>query len=214
MKLVVQVQNDLPNFMRREIEVGARAVTEGVKGAAAQLKAGWRVQVVSAGLGQRLAKTIRSEVYPKGQPSPNAAALIWSKAPKLIEAHDAGPLIRSQDGFWLAIPLKAAGKGQRGGKITPGEWEAKTGLRLRFVYHGGRKALLVADDARTNKRGMALRKGGKRRKDGILMGSQTIPVFLLLPQVKLPKRLNLMDVANGAALDLPARIRDAWSRQI
>ena len=214
MKFVVTVQNDLPQFMKRHVDVGARAVTEGVKGSTAQLKAGWRVQVAQAGLGQKLARTIRSEVYPKGQPSPNAAGLIWSKAPKLIDAHNTGPLIRSNDGFWLAIPLQAAGKGKRGGKITPGEWEAKTGVKLRFVYHGGRKALLVADDARTNKRGMAMRKGGKRRKDGVLMGAQTVPVFLLLPQVKLTKRLDLEAVARGAALDLPARIRDAWRRQI
>jgi hypothetical protein len=56
----------------------------------------------------------------------------------IIGAHDTGPLIRSKDGFWLAIPTPAAGKSTRGGRrgsapTTPGEWEHRIGLRLRFI---------------------------------------------------------------------------------
>ena len=94
----------------------------------------WRGQITGAGLGQRLARTIRSEQYPKGQPSLNAAALVWSKAPDIVSAHDTGPMIRSRNGFWLTIPTAAAGKSRRGGRISPVEWERRTGLRLRFVY--------------------------------------------------------------------------------
>lgn len=35
-----------------------------------------------------------------------------------------------QDNFWLAIQTPAAGKSLRGGRITPGEWERRRGLRL------------------------------------------------------------------------------------
>ena len=52
----------------------------------------------------------------------------------IVGAHDTRPLIRSKNGFWLTIPLPAAGKSLRGGRITPGEWERRRGLRLRFVY--------------------------------------------------------------------------------
>ena len=52
----------------------------------------------------------------------------------IFGAHDTGPLIRSKDGCRLAIPLPAAGKSLRGGRITPGEWERRRGLRLRFIY--------------------------------------------------------------------------------
>lgn len=210
MKFIVSVENDLPVYMKRQVEVGARAVTAGVSAATAQVKQGWRGQITSAGLGTKLAGSIRSAVYPKGQPSPNAAGLIWSKAPKLIASHNTGPLIRSRDGFWLAIPLPAAGKGPRGARITPGQWEQRTGKRLRFVYRKGRTAFLVAENARLNKKNIAANKGGKRRKDGILTGSQTIPIFVLVPQVKLRKRLNLESVARDAGLSLPARIRSAW----
>ncbi|MDN5786913.1 DUF6441 family protein [Pseudorhodobacter sp.] len=214
MKLLVTIQNDLPRFMKGQIDVGARAVTAGVAGATLDLKTAWRGQITSAGLGNKLAGSIRSQVFPKGKASPNAAGLVWSKAPKLISAHNTGPLIRSSDGFWLAIPLPAAGKGARGAKITPLQWERRTGKRLRFVFRKGNTALLVADDSRENKRRLAVNKGGKRRKDGILTGAATIPIFVLVPQVKLRKRLDLDAVARSQAAGLPARIRSAWKRQM
>ena len=101
---------------------------------------------------------------------------------------------------WLAIPLPAAGAGRGGRRITPGEWQFRTGIRLRFVYRRGRTALLVADEARVRKRGTVARKGGRRRqRDGILPGAQTVPVFLLVPQVTLQKRLNLYPAAERIA---------------
>jgi aspartyl-tRNA(Asn)/glutamyl-tRNA(Gln) amidotransferase subunit A len=54
------------------------------------------------------------------------------------------PLTKT-DNFWLAIPTSAAGKSTRGGRITPGEWERRTGLRLRFVYRRRGPSLLVAE---------------------------------------------------------------------
>ncbi|WP_442872968.1 DUF6441 family protein [Aurantimonas sp. C2-3-R2] len=53
---------------------------------------------------------MRSQNFPRSGESLDAAALVWSKAPVVIGAHDTGPLIRSKDGFWLAIPTPAAGK--------------------------------------------------------------------------------------------------------
>jgi hypothetical protein len=83
-------------------------------------KADWRRQINGAGLGQRLAKSIRAETWPKGTTSIGAAALVWSKAPAIVGAHDTGPLIRSKTGFWLAIPTPAAGCGLRWGQDHAG----------------------------------------------------------------------------------------------
>ena len=55
------------------------------------------------------------------------------QAPEVVGAHDRGETIRSKGGFWLAIPLPAAGKGPRGKRMTPGLWEKLRGQRLRFV---------------------------------------------------------------------------------
>jgi len=63
----------------------------------------------------------------------------------IVGAHDTGPLIPSKTGFWLAIPAPAAGKALGGGRITPGAWERKTGLRLRFIYRRTGASLLVVD---------------------------------------------------------------------
>ncbi|TQE92628.1 MAG: hypothetical protein FKY71_19610, partial [Spiribacter salinus] len=128
----------------------------------------------------------RAETWPKGTTSIGAASLVWSKAPAIVGAHDTGPLIRSKTGFWLAIPTPAAGRGLRGGKITPGEWERRRGLRLRFVYRRRGPSLLVADRARINTRGQAVASRAKTGRNQV-----TAPIFLLVPQVKLPKRLDL-----------------------
>ena len=134
MKLTLEIKPDLVAMMAAEIAAGERAVTAAMREAGTGLKFAWRGQITGAGLGPRLANSIRSEVFPKAGASLNAAALVWSKAPVIVGAHDTGPLIRSKNGLWLAIPTPAAGRALGGRRITPAAWEQKTGLRLRFVY--------------------------------------------------------------------------------
>jgi hypothetical protein len=203
-KLKLDITPDLIAAMAAEIRAGEKAVTAATREAGNGLKTAWRAQITGAGLGQRLARTIRSERFPKGKPSLNAAALVWSKAPLIIGAHETGPLIRSKDGFWLAIPTTAAGKSSRGGRITPGEWERRTGLRLRFVYRRSGPSLLVAE-GRLNTRGRAV---ASRSKSG--RGLATVPIFLLVPQVRLPKRLDLARDAERAQNSVPGLIVANW----
>ena len=205
MKLTLGVRPDIASLMAAEIAAGERAVTGAVREAGGGLKLAWRGQIVGAGLGPRLANSIRSEAFPKAGASLNAAAVVWSKAPLIVGAHDAGPLIRSKTGFWLAIPTPAAGKGLGGQRITPGAWERKTGLRLRFVYRRTGPSLLVADAVRLNSRGLA---EVSRSKTG--RGQVTSPIFLLVPQVKLPKRLDLARDAERAHDAVPGLIVANW----
>lgn len=176
------------------------------------LKDAWREEIVDAGLGARLSNTVRGAAYPgRGQTSLNPAAMVYVKrsAVDVVSAHDEGALIRSPNGLFLAVPTPAAGRGRRGRKITPREYEQRTGIKLRYVYRKGRPALLVADDARLRKSGLAVRKGGRRRqRDGILTGAQTVVVFVLLPQVKLRKRTDLLGVARKIAARLPQLVFD------
>ncbi len=134
MRLKLDIDPDIVAMMAAEVAAGERAVTAAMREAGTGLKTDWRTQITGAGLGRRLANSIRNQNFPRSGESLDAAALVWSKAPVIVGAHDTGPLIRSKDGFWLAIPLPAAGKSTRGGRITPGEWERRRGLRLRFVY--------------------------------------------------------------------------------
>jgi hypothetical protein len=204
--------------MAADVKAGENAVTAAVHEAGTGLKVAWRGQITGAGLGTRLANSIRLATYPKGGESLNAAALVWSKAPVIVGAHDTGPLIRSRNGFWLAIPTPAAGKSLRGGRITPGEWERRSGLRLRFVYRRRGPSLLVAE-GRLNSKGRAF--GGLTRphwghgpaspsqsKTG--RGLATVPIFLLVPQVRLRKRLDLARDADRALDSVPGRIVAGW----
>jgi hypothetical protein len=187
-----------------------RAVTSGMRDASNEMKERLREDVVASGLDDRLSRTWRGKVFPEIGESVEAAAFVWSKAPKLIDAFDRGVTIRSARGFWLAIPTPAAGARGRGpngrkSRITPGGWERRTGMRLRFVYRKRGPSLLVADAARLNTRGLA---AANRRKTG----HSTVIVFLLVPQVTLRKRLNIDEIAKRQASRVPSLIARHWPR--
>ena len=204
MKLIAALAGNLDQMLADEVRIAEQAVTHSIREATDGLKTELRSQITGAGLGTRLGNSIRLATYPKGGESLNAAALVWSNAPVIVGAHDTGPLIRSKNGFWLAIPLPAAGKSLRGGRITPGEWERRRGLRLRFVYRRTGPSLLVAE-GRLNTKGQAV---VSRSKTG--RGKVTAPIFLLVPQVKLPKRLDLARDADRAHDSVPGLIVANW----
>jgi hypothetical protein len=210
MKFEVTVEPEFTGLMGEAVRDAQVAVSATIGSAGRALQAGWRAQVLSAAFGQRLANTIRAKLYPKGRPSLGAASLVWTKAPEIVHAHDAGVLIRSKDAFWLAIPQPAAGSLPGNARMTPLAFERRTGLRLRFVYRRGRPSLLVVDDARISSAGRAVANRGKRRKDGILTGATTVVVFVLVPQVKLPKRLDLERLARATAERLPRLLAANW----
>jgi len=205
MRIDVKIAPDIVALMRAEVAAGQKAVSTTMAQAGAGLKSAWRTQITGAGLGQRLANTIRQQVYPKGRNSLDAAALVWSNAPVIIGAHDTGPLIRSASGLWLAIPLPAAGKALGGKRVTPGMWEQKTGMKLRFVYRRRGPSLLVADAVRLNTRGQAAVSKSKTGR-----GQVTAPIFILVRQIKLRKRLNLARDAERAAAAIPGSIVRNW----
>ena len=110
MKLDVQIDGDLAACSgrdRRRREGGDRRRHPDRQGA----QGGLASQVTGAGLGQRLANTIRANRYPRSGESINAASLVFSRAPKIVDAFDRGALIRSKHGFYLAIPTAEAGTG-------------------------------------------------------------------------------------------------------
>ncbi len=202
--------DDLVKGLRQAEADTARSVTRAMRAVSEGLKADLRADVIDAGLGQRLANTWRGKTFPESGASIEAAAFAWSKAPNIVDAFDRGVTIRSRHGFWLAIPTPAAGKtglnptGARK-RITPGGWERRTGMRLRFVYRRGRPSLLVADEARMTRRGLAAK---SRSKSG--RGQVTAIIFLLVPQVTLRKRLDIEVTAIRWAARVPGLIASHW----
>lgn len=207
MRLTIQMP-DLGKALAGTEQAIESAVTSGMRDATTGLKEALRQDVISSGLGERLSRTWRGKTYPETGSSMEAAAFVWSKAPKLIDAFDRGVVIRSKDGFWLAIPTAAAGStgvgaNGRSVRITPGGWERRTGMRLRFVYRRGQPSLLVADNARINTKGRA---APNRRKTG----QATAVIFLLVPQVSLRKRLDIDAAARTWAGRVPSLIARHW----
>lgn len=212
MRIGVQIIGDLAEAMRQEYLAGERAVTRTMAKAAAGVKNDWREEVERAGLGRKLRGTIRSKVYPEGTMSMNAAAVIWTKAPKIVGAFEQGVTIRSKSGFFLAIPTDAAGRGPGRRRLTPGEWEQRRGERLRFVYRRNAPSLLVADNmrARTGRRGGFSPASQTARRTG--RGLSTVPIFVLVPQVRLRKRLDLERSVRRWERRIPGEDRERMER--
>lgn len=191
MRLEAAITGNLHKFMQAQAQAVEAAVTGGITEITNNIKNELRAQVQSVGLGARLAKSWQSKIYPKGRKSIEAAGWIFSKAPKIIRAFDDGVLIKSKDGFFLAIPTENAPKRGVGGKrITPSNFPEHSLGRLRFVYRRGAVSLLVVDNLRagTGKRG-----GFRKASDTTLRsgrGLTTVVMFLLVPQVQLKKRLD------------------------
>ena len=213
MRLLAAIQGDLNALLTAELRNAERAVTTGVRAATDGLKTELRGQITGAGLGNRLANTWRGEVYPKSGQSIGAAGYVWSKAPKLsVRMYAEGAVIRSKQGLFLAIPTPAAGKyGDARQKIAR-SWERIHGLRLRFVYRRGSPSLLVADNARLTNRGRAAANIGRRQDAAFtrLAGRTTVPLFVLVPQVTVRKRLDVNGAAQKWITALPHLVTHHW----
>ena len=75
---------------------------------------------------------------------------------------------------------------------------------MRFIYRHRGPSLLVAE-GRLNSKGRAV---ASKSKNG--RGLATVPIFLLVPQVKLRKRLDLARDAERAVDGIPGMIVAKW----
>ena len=175
--------------IRQSFRRGVEETTHGLKGSL-------RGQVKGAGLGDRLANTWRDAVYPRaGVESYNPAGVVFSKAGTVVRAFDEGSLIRGKDGLFLAIPTPAAPKRGVGGKrLTPSNFPEHVYGPLHMVYRPGKPSLLVVNNARIDAAGrtrsnLRTNKAGGRYSS--LSGRATVVMFILVPQVRLRKRLDV-----------------------
>ena len=205
MRIGIDLSPDLIALMAQQVAAAEKATSKAMQIAGGDLKSAWRQQVVSAGLGTRLGNTVRNLNFPKGQTSLRAASLVYTKAPRILSAFERGATIRSKSGFYLAIPTEAAGLAPGGRRFTPGEWERRRGIKLRFVYRPRGGSLLVAENARMNTKGIAAISRSKTGRNQV-----TVPIFILVPQVRLNKRLRLMEAADAAISSVPRLIVANW----
>lgn len=201
-------RGDWQRFVDREVrDDAAVSVTAGVRRATEGLKQGLRRQVAAAGLGVRLGNTIRSQDYPGGtRSSLGATGLVYVRRAKtgrsgpveIFDAFNRGATILPTGGRkYLAIPTASVPQ-VRGRASTPAELEARYGRKLYSrPARKGRHLLLFLPGFRDGRR---RRKGeGNVRQTDVLM-------FVLVPLVRLPKRLDFDAEAQAWADAIPGLI--------
>ena len=199
----------------------ARFVTGAIADGSTELKQDWREQIEAARLGPRLARTVRSRVYPQGQDSVDAAGLVWTKAPRIIDAYARGATIVARNGGrFLAIPTEDVPRKRQGNALTPEEVEARFGRGLQFISpsDGGfwtpsiRRngvAFLVLKGLRVRRATGRWRNASaselRRRKE-----TSAVVMFILVPKVQVSKRLDLDALARAAEARHPDLLNKHW----
>ena len=120
-------------------------------------------------------------------------------------------MIRSKRGRFLAIPTEnAPRKGTDGRRISPRTFPEHRFGPLRFVPRQSGPSLLVVDGLRASfSRKTGELRGFRRATDRARTRGDaltTVVMFLLVPQVKLRKRLDVARAAERWSAQLPALI--------
>lgn len=242
MKLKAALVGDLQQVVTRELRVAERAIGATLRQASEGLKTELRQQVVGAGLCRGLANAWRARRFPANGESLGAAALIWSRAPQLVQVFEQGATIRARLGRYLAIPTNfnlSSGRrrsGREGGgnvRVTPAEmvasrlaftrkrkdgpgllWFLRVTAASEKTAKGRVKMLAIAGGIRVGGREQGVLIGGRRRaRIEAALKAGAVPMFILLPQVTLRKRLDAKGAAERWAGRLPALLAQNWTAE-
>lgn len=235
MRLLTAI-GDVRRVLAVEVRAGERAATQAVRSETEALKRELREQVTTAftGKGRGIAQAWRSQIFPRSGVSLRAAGLVWSKVPNVIDAFERGALIRAKGGRrFLAIPtgFNAArgwrGRGDKGLRVTPAQMVASGQGFLRPFRSGRgfvwclplRQGTAIGKRRRTRliaggvaEVGTANRKGREAWARGLLEQGM-VPMFLLLPQVQLRKRLDVKGAADRAGARVTRRFVALWEAE-
>ena len=214
MRLMVNVEGGLRAFMVSQTKAAAQGLRTGTELAAREGVLRFRAEVVGAGLGVRLANTVRSVVYPRpGVQTLSPATLIFSKAPRLISAFENAPTIRAVKGSkYLWIPTENVPRRSRV-RMKPAEAEQLYGdfeFVPSIVSRGTFLAVVPALKSKTT--GRFRRATEKRRQSG--KGLQRIVMFVLVKFVTMRKRLDIARVERDLANDWPAIVARSLSAEL
>ena len=218
MRITLSLGGNAAASLRQDGEALIAAAAGGVADATASLEQTLRRQVVGAGLGQRLAGTWRSQLFPPT--ATKASGEVWTVAPLIIQGFDEGATIIARNGFrWLAIPTanvppRSWGSKAPGGHphrlMTPVEVEAVFNRDLRTVLPpGGRVGYLIMDQLVIARSGRGFRQASPRRlaQD---RSAQPVLMFVLVPQVTLAKRLDIAGAVAAVEADFPGLIESHY----
>ena len=192
-RLDAALKGDLRRMMAQEQAAAEAGIRGGMERGQDMAKSLLRHQVQRAGLGQRLAKTWRGDRKLLYRDGPlDYAALVVSKAPKIIAAHMEGGTVHAKQGRFLAIPTKTAQRAAlRRRRAKP-----KNFPFLRYVRREDGADLLI--DPRV-----------PRTRSGKL--SRKAVYFMLVEQITLRKSLpDFREVQRRVGAILPRLILDGY----
>ncbi|OJU22703.1 MAG: hypothetical protein BGN95_03810 [Sphingomonas sp. 66-10] len=187
------------SIIRTYLSAATRSVAGTTRGLEKKLE-----RATEQAAGGKLWRAWQSSAYPSSGPARNPAGTIWLKGGArtrgAVRFWTEPGTIRGSRGQYLAIPLPAAGSRGRARDLTPGEWERRTGIRLRFVYRPGRASLLVADNSVLGSKGVA--RGNTARRIAAGRMSATVPIFVLIPLLKFRNAFSLAPMINASEGEL------------
>ena len=205
----------------------AAALRIAVDGAGEDLQAKLRQDLAASRLarGAALSKTWRRATYPKaGVQTLEPAALVWSTMPLIQAAFEQGDEVKSPNGSLLTVPNPAVWPDlrvrRRNASQSGGRRDERTSVEiaeerfgpLRFIpARAGRAALLVAE-VTESKAGALRGASATRRRTG--RGVQTVIVFFLVKDTRLPRLLKGSEIRRRAQRDMPGRIQQRFERAL
>lgn len=225
------LEGDLAAILDRRIGLAAMAITDGVAETAARLRGTLKDRTRAAGLG-KLANTWNVRVYPQGRVSLGAAGLVYTKADAIMQVFEKGATIRALGGRkYLCIPTgynKARGqrKSRSGALVSPQQMAGMRGwtyvrptsdrrglvwfLRVTEAATKGRngrvRRLAFAGGMRLGGRNRGDVGSGRSRRVEPILEAGAVPMFILLPEVHIRKRLDVAKEAELAVAALPGTI--------
>jgi len=190
-RLEAAIEGNLTEFVKAEMTGGAIATTYAMTTASSGFVNEMRQQIKRAGLGDKMANTMHSKVYPPSKPSLGAAATIYSSAARkgifYMGVFEDGAVITVRNCKWLAIPGPGAGiKGGR--RVRPADI---SNLKLVFIQ--------------SKKPGLAMLVYKK--------GRESIVYYWLLKQVTIKKKIDFFNTADIWADKIPDFLISEWERQ-
>ncbi|MDJ0685396.1 MAG: DUF6441 family protein [Alphaproteobacteria bacterium] len=222
MRLGAAVMGDLRKQVAAEWRAAGRAIRAGLRESGRGLQADLRKDGERAGLG-KLARVWRVRVYGGRRGPWESSALIYPKGGErtrsALAAFEEGGVIRAKSGRYLAIPTLFNRKGgRRGGRVLyqPSEMtdsfvqRSKRGRLLVFARVGRAQAMVrgrVRDRAFVNS---SLLGSGRVRRTREILNAGVVPMFVLLRQVRVRKRLNRADIVRRWRSRAPAVIVKHW----
>ena len=228
MKFDLKIEGDFKRIFADDLKTASDAITSAVTKAGNGLKSDLRTQLINAGLGRKLANSVRLNIYPKSRQSLDSAAFVFARPGKggrggaadIVAAFEEGSLIQRQGGRYLAIPTEhVPRKSGSGRRMTPSEMQAsiKSGgfgqdLKLVPTNRPGIMLLVlpvVRSGASQRPKPVSarrLQKGGK---------AEWIAMFILTRQVQMPRLLDWRKPAEDWGSRLEGLVISEWeNRQI